>query len=145
MAFDWEGILGAEGSSLQSAYDDALDYFDRIEHGYSRPKTYASDYRAPEFCDDDGLPEGAPGQGLSRFQTAQLQHPAVVIPGVRAEGGAVGTAGAQHVVARCQTDGGTRRQLRQNRCHVAAKFAAVPLSLEKTQAEPVMRAQGDLT
>ena len=57
MAFDWEGILGAEGSSLQSAYDDALDYFDRIEHGYSRPKTYASDYRAPEFCDDDGLPE----------------------------------------------------------------------------------------
>ena len=57
MAFDWEGILGAEGSSLQSAYDDALDYFDRIEHGYSRPKTCASDYRAPEFCDDDGLPE----------------------------------------------------------------------------------------
>lgn len=52
MAFDWEGILGAEGNDLQDAYDDVLERTDRIEHGWRKP-----------LDDSVSVTNGQPGDG----------------------------------------------------------------------------------
>ena len=66
MAFDWEGILGAEGNDLQSAYDDALERTDQIEADWHRPvydSAFVTNWFPGDGCpapEDDGaaaLPE----------------------------------------------------------------------------------------